>query len=150
MDRHDAGMFEVREHARFAAQPPLEIVAAQGVGNLDGDFAAELFVDGEEHSTHAATPDFLGHRIAAGLELRPSSERAEARDGRIRQTAAHGPSRDLHAEELAGLSAKLFVAAAETAQDREGALPESPPHLCQRVGDLRCRQPELFREERHN
>ena len=100
VDRDDARVFEPGEDARLAAEPAFEARAGERVRNLDRHLALELIVDGEEDRSHAAATDFFDDRVAAGLELRPAAERAQARDGRVRQpvrgvahSAAHSTSR---------------------------------------------------------
>ena len=81
------GCSSAREDARFdCAAADRRSSLPRAFGNLDRDLAAELFVDGEVDRAHAATADFLDHRVAARTSNSGHApEPLQARDGGIRQ-----------------------------------------------------------------
>src|SRR5262249_10856263 len=68
---NDARMFELREDARFAHEPPGELpICIGGVKNLERDAAGKFFVVGRVDHAHTTAGDEFAQRVARAGKIR--------------------------------------------------------------------------------
>ena len=71
VNRDDAGVFELREDARFTHQPTREVaICVRRVEDLERDTAEEFFVFGGVDRAHATARDEIAHLVACAGKIR--------------------------------------------------------------------------------